>query len=1008
METTAKTRKTKSAKRRRAAKPLSAAKTRKAVRKPKSAPRRKTARPGSASRQSPTASRTAKRGTPAELLEQRNAELAVIDSVQRALAARLGLQQIYDAIGEKLREIFNQADLDIRIYDERTDLLHLVVAYRLGRPGKAHSVPLQGRGFSAHVLRTRRTLVINENMERAVRRYRSRLMSPDSLHPKSSIYVPLVSGDRALGLIALNDMRREHAFKPSDVRLLETIASGMSVALENARLFDETQRLFKESEQRAAELAIINSVQQALAAQLNIQGIYDAVGDKIREIFRHADLNIRIYDPQTNLIHYPYGYWKEQRVAIASSLLDDKGFGPHVLRTRETLVINENMAQEMEKYGSYMLVPDSNPEKSAVYVPLVVGDQARGLIKLMDTNREHAFSDSDVRLLQTLANSMSVALENARLFDETQRLLKETEQRNAELAIINSVQQALAAELDIRGIYNAVGDKIREIFPEADVNIRIYDPHTNWVSYPYSYSGGEQFAIQSSLLDDKGFGPHVLRTCETLVINEDMTREAEKYGSYMLVSGRPMEKSAVYVPMVVGGQARGLIKLFDMNREHAFSASNVRLLQTVAGAMSVALENARLFDATQRRTRETAALAEVGRDISSTLDLAMVMDRIARHAKTLLNANTSAIFLPDAGGETYRAIVAVGDIAEAIQSTVIKVGAGIIGSLVQSGRGEFINDTGADPRGIRIPGTEPKANERLMVAPLLAGATVKGAMAVWRTGGHVFDDAELQFLTGLSLQAAVAIENARLFQEAREARGQAEAANQAKSEFLANMSHELRTPLNAIIGFSEVLSERMFGEINDKQAEYLSDILESGRHLLSLINDILDLSKIEAGRMELEPSDFDLPRAIENTLTLVRERVQRRGIALGHTVDKRLGMIHGDERKVRQVLLNLLSNALKFTPEGGRIDVQAALRDGVAEVSVTDTGVGISPEDQEAIFEEFRQVGTAAQKVEGTGLGLAISRKFVELHGGTIRVTSQLGKGSTFIFTLPLTVQQAG
>src|SRR6266536_972906 len=170
-----------------------------------------------------------------------------------------------------------------------------------------------------------------------------------------------------------------------------------------------------------------------------------------------------------------------------------------------------------------------------------------------------------------------------------------------------------------------------------------------------------------------------------------------------------------------------------------------------------------------------------------------------------------------------------------------------------------------------------------MVAPLLAGTTVKGAMAVWRRGGRMFYVPELEFLTGLSLQATVAIENARLYHEAREARGQAEAASQAKSEFLANMSHELRTPLNAIIGFSEVLSERMFGEINDKQAEYLSDIMESGRHLLSLINDILDLSKIEAGRMELELSDFDVRGAIENTLTLVRERAQRRGIALGHT-----------------------------------------------------------------------------------------------------------------------------
>ena len=198
----------------------------------------------------------------------------------------------------------------------------------------------------------------------------------------------------------------------------------------------------------------------------------------------------------------------------------------------------------------------------------------------------------------------------------------------------------------------------------------------------------------------------------------------------------------------------------------------------------------------------------------------------------------------------------------------------------------------------------------------------------------------------------------------------------------------------------------MFGEINDKQAEYLGDILESGQHLLSLINDILDLSKIEAGRMELEPTDFDLPSAIENTLTLVRERAQRRGITLGRTVDERLGMIRADERKVKQVLLNLLSNALKFTPEGGRIDVRAAVRDGTVEISVTDTGVGIAPEDQDSVFEEFRQVGTAAKKVEGTGLGLAISRKFIELHGGRIWVESQVGKGSTFAFTLPLSIDE--
>ena len=231
---------------------------------------------------------------------------------------------------------------------------------------------------------------------------------------------------------------------------------------------------------------------------------------------------------------------------------------------------------------------------------------------------------------------------------------------------------------------------------------------------------------------------------------------------------------------------------------------------------------------------------------------------------------------------------------------------------------------------------------------------------------------------------------------------QLEAASRHKSEFLANMSHELRTPLNAIIGFSEVLVERMFGELNPKQEEYLRDILSSGHHLLSLINDILDLSKIEAGHMELEPSAFDLPAALEGCLTLVRERATRHGIVLELAVEASLGQIVADERKVRQVVLNLLSNAVKFTPEGGRVSVSAAPGDAETEISVSDTGIGIASEEQEAIFEEFRQAsGDSAGKREGTGLGLALARRFVELHGGRLWVTSEVGKGSTFTFTIP-------
>jgi PAS domain S-box-containing protein len=294
-------------------------------------------------------------------------------------------------------------------------------------------------------------------------------------------------------------------------------------------------------------------------------------------------------------------------------------------------------------------------------------------------------------------------------------------------------------------------------------------------------------------------------------------------------------------------------------------------------------------------------------------------------------------------------------------------------------------------------------SRRFIVAPLIAGDRVIGvASADNKTTRRPITPANVELFTLVSQQLATALEEARLYAEIERKSAQLESASQHKSEFLANMSHELRTPLNAIIGFSEVLSERMFGDLNEKQEEYLKDIHASGQHLLSLINDILDLSKIEAGRMELELTDFNLPATLDNALTLVRERAGRRGIALGLTVDERLEQIRADERKIRQVVLNLLSNAIKFTPEGGRIDVGAVPKDGSVEVSVSDTGVGIAPEDQEAIFEEFRQVGTAAKKVEGTGLGLALSRKFVELHGGRIWVKSELGAGSTFTFTIPM------
>jgi signal transduction histidine kinase/HAMP domain-containing protein len=416
------------------------------------------------------------------------------------------------------------------------------------------------------------------------------------------------------------------------------------------------------------------------------------------------------------------------------------------------------------------------------------------------------------------------------------------------------------------------------------------------------------------------------------------------------------------------------------------------------------------------RTRELSealaqltALGEVSHALSSTLHLETVLATIATRTNQLAGADGCAIYGYDETAEEFRLLRASDDFApaflDAIRQQPIPKAEGILGRAATRGEPVQIADITVGTYLSPVRDLIAAAGYRaLLVIPLLREEHILGGLVVNRKAPGEFPVEVVNLLKTLATQSALAIQNARLFGEIEEKTRELEVANRHKSEFLANMSHELRTPLNAVIGFSEVLLDpTMFGAINEKQEEYLNDILSSGRHLLSLINDILDLSKIEAGRMELEVTAFDLPQAIDNALILVRERAAGQGIALGMAIDERLGEFRGDERKIKQVLLNLLSNAIKFTPAGGRVDIRAEPVDGHVEISVSDTGVGIAAADQEIVFEEFRQVGTDyAKKREGTGLGLALARRFVGLHGGRIWVKSALGEGSTFTFSLPV------
>jgi signal transduction histidine kinase len=617
-----------------------------------------------------------------------------------------------------------------------------------------------------------------------------------------------------------------------------------------------------------------------------------------------------------------------------------------------------------------------------------------------------------VRLLQTFADQAVIAIENVRLF-------KELEARNRDLTATSEILQVISrSPTDVQPVLDAIARRAVELCDAYFANVFLVEADlVHWrASHNVPPEGAalmrDAYPLPTSADE---MIPPILRECRTMSLDDaQQVRDVERPDSPRLQRLRAVGiRSWVGVPLLREGNAIGALAV-SRREVKPFADSEIALLRTFADQAVIAIENVRLFKELEARTQdltrsvgELRALGEVGQALSSTLDVDVVLDTIVARANDLIGADGCTIFEYDEVGEEFHLRATRNlepRLVEVARSTPLRKGdQGILGQLSIRREAVQVPDITMGSYSSPISDALIEAGYRAVVAvPLIREDHLIGALTMNRKTPGEFPSETIQLLQTFATQSALAIQNARLFRELADKSRQLEVASQHKSEFLANMSHELRTPLNAIIGFSEVLTDRMFGELNEKQEEYLKDIYASGTHLLSLINDILDLSKIEAGRMELELTEFDLPAAIENALMLVRERAGRRSITLHTNIDNRLGQIQADDRKVRQVVLNLLSNAIKFTPEGGRIDVGAVPKDGFVEVSVSDTGIGIAPEDQEKVFEEFRQVGTAAKKVEGTGLGLTLCRKFVELHGGKIWVKSELGAGSTFRFTLPV------
>ncbi len=533
-------------------------------------------------------------------LEQRAGELALINSIQQGMAAELDFRAIVDMVGDKLREVFKTGDVGIRWHEAATGLVHCIYEYQ---DGVLHQLPPYKAAESAswrNASKTRQPLVLSTHKDLIA--FGMRALTPRDNETQSSMHVPILGSDRVLGLIVMRNFDRENAYGEADAKLLMTVGASMGVALENARLFDETQRLFKESEQRATELAIINSVQEGLAAQLDFQAIIDLVGDKIREIFSADDMSIALYDSASNQVVMPYYREHGERFPVPSFPLG-VGLTGHVIATRQPLVINRDFQQRSAELGSKLIgdAKAGNFGKSYLGVPILKGDQAFGVIALYG-DREDQFDETSVNLLTTLANSMSVALENARLFDETQRLLKETEQRANEMAVINSIQQGMAGSLDFQGIVDLVGDKLCAVLQVQDITIAWFDLQGKLVSSLYVREHGKRLSFPPNPMRPGGSAETMIATRQVVVFG---TAAEQIAAGIHVAPGTDQSKSTVDVPIIGSDRVLGSVCIENHEREHAFGESEVRMLQTVAASMGVALENARLFDETQRLLKET-------------------------------------------------------------------------------------------------------------------------------------------------------------------------------------------------------------------------------------------------------------------------------------------------------------------------------------------------------------------------------------------------------------------
>jgi PAS domain S-box-containing protein len=891
------------------------------------------------------------------------------------------------------------------------------------------------------------------------------------------------------------DEKRKAAWDDEEKALVKQVTDQLTLALENAHLFQETQK-------RAEELAVLNEMARSLSSLLDVTEIGETINRYAIRLIGATSFYMALFNQPKNEITFPVVYEEGTRKAWKSRQFG-QGLTEKIIQSGETLLIQDHVTDRLKDLGIDVIGREA---KCWLGVPMHLGTQTIGIIAAQDFERPNAFDLNSQNLLEAMSSQAVIAIENARLFQETQQALSEVQQQQRLLnTVINSTpdwifikdkdhklqlaNQAYADSLK-RPIDEVLGKDDLELgFPEEmvkgdpdkgivgfwpdDVEVLEKGETKNVPEEPLLLDDGMHYlsTIKVPLKDISGQSWGVLgfvhditnrkRAEETIRENETLLRTIidstldwiyirDSDHHYRLVNKSYAESLKLTPQDVIGKDdlelgfseetvhgnpekgiaglwaddqevmQSGQIKIVPEEpsilegRERFISTVKVPLKDIsgqvwgVLGFVHDITDIKKAEDALRRQNEYLAASTEIARLVSSTLDLDIIFNRTVNLIRDRLGFYHVAIFIVEETGFNSLLREATGDAGREMKERGHSLAVGsksIVGQVSENGEQVIVNDVGLDPThkpNPLLPDTKAEAG-----IPLRIGSRVIGVLDLQATMPNAFTENDLAVLQTLADQVAIAIDNARSYDLAQQAVKEMRELDQLKSQFLANMSHELRTPLNSIIGFSRVILKGIDGPISELQQQDLMAIYNSGQHLLGLINDVLDLSRIEAGKMELTFDDVNIGDLIKSTMSTLTGLVKDKPVKIVQEVAEDIPIVRADPMRVRQVLINLFSNASKFTDEGA-ITVRAKMRKGLAGqqelwIGVTDTGPGISAEDQKKLFQAFSQVDSSpTRKTGGSGLGLSICHHLIQMHGGQIGVDSEVGKGSTFYFTLPV------